>query len=486
MSTLPIVINRSPNAQLYDTALLTAYSLGATWIPDPDYALQKDPAFYEKASRDCVLRTAIEDRLHRVGGRDPMVVARAKDPASTLKAQIHEALLDEVDMFAQSNYALSKAVLQGAAYGYIEGERRFLSLAGTKPEWWWVPTRIRDVNWRRMRYATGMEQDPENPEGPRKRQVWMEIFSLDGHSWGRVRDTSRLIRFIYDDEESGLNHGLGIGAALYHYFAFKAKAIEEGMAGLERWARGLITAGISPGEKGMINLDNKQLRAAWIRVLEGEAGRHVIVHDKNDEIKPHFGGAEGHQIAMDMVQYFDDSMTRLLDGSLRPTGGGKGGDGLGSNRAQVEQETTESLVGFDRRILWETITRDLGGLIERANEPQFASVGCADARQPRYRPAPSDVHDPAEGRETLDCAKRNGIPMRRADVYEILGVQAPDLAQDDVFDFAPEPQPGFGGGFGDSQPFGEPEPSMSFMQRGRVLAMRRPRLALPRRRLVGV
>lgn len=432
IGSFPIDFNRSPNALYYDYALQAAWLAGSQWIPDPDYALHNDPVIYEKANRDPVIGHAVEQRLHDVAGREIFVVPRSQRPEDVLKAQIHSEMLEEIGLTTMSTYQLAKFAFQGAAYQFMEGRRQWAPLGNKAPEHWWMPRRLRDVGWRRIRYATDFEAEQDaagEPTGKKKRAVWMELFSIDGQQFKRVNDTSRFVRALYDDAEAGLNYGLGMMAALSHYFYFKEQVLAYGLQWLERWALGLVVAKIDASAPGAADLNNKKTRDAYLNVLKAMASRHQIAIDKRDEIEVVQNGADGYRAALEFVEYFDNAMVRRILSARLTTGGGAGEGSL--SRAEVEQDSSQTLIGYDRKLLFEYLTRDLGGAIERMNAPQFASLGLSRAKPPRYHPEPIERDNPTEAADIVTKLGPMGVPFKRSEVYEKTGFSMPS-ANDDV------------------------------------------------------
>lgn len=430
----PIQFARSPNALLYDYALAAAWQAGAGWIPDPDYALQKDPAVYEKAERDLVLGHAMQQRRLEIAARPILVQPASDDPADKLKAEVHKELLGEIEGLSTSLSLLAKAVFQAADYKYVEGERRWAAIGSKHRESWWFPKRLRDVGWRRVRYATDYAKERGAEEGaPRVRDTWMELFSLDSMNFVRVRDTSGFVRFVYEDSEAGLNYGIGMMAALAYTLWMKERSLEYGLQWLERWALGFVDVGIDCEASGGPDLNSRKVRDATLAVFRSMAARHVVVHDKRDDVKVHNPGSEGYMASLKFCDYFDSAMTRRVLGSRLPTGGGGGGDGLGSGlRAEVEAESTDLVVGTDRHRLFECLTRDLGRLVEIRNRPQFDALGILHARPPKYVPEPQERDDPDAAAKIIEVVSRVGVPLVRTEVYKNLGYSQPQ-DDDEVF-----------------------------------------------------
>lgn len=442
----PINFVRSPNALYYDYALAAAWQAGAGWIPDPDYALYKDPEIYEKASRDPLVGQAMEQRITDVAGRPIEPQARdPKNPKEMLKAKIHKELLDECGLLSMSMRQLAKFVFQAAAYQFIDGERRWMALGGTKQrEKWWVPTRLKDVGWRRVRYATDYVH---GDDGKRTRSTWMELFSIDGHNFVRLKDTRRFVRCLYDDSESGLNYGLGMMAALAHYLWMTEKVTMYGMQWLERWALGMLEVGVDAEAPGAKDINNTQIRNNYAAALRAMQGSHVLVHDLRDKVNTIQPAGESWRAALEFKRELQDCMVRRILSARLTTGGGAGEPAIGGgDRSGEEADATDSLVIYDRGLLFEYLTRDLGGMIEYANAPQFAAMGLADVRPPRYLPQPHERDDPIGAADQLQKLKGLKLQIPLREVHEKIGYSLPQEGEQVLDLGAPDPQAGPTGG----------------------------------------
>lgn len=441
----PINYIRSPNALYYDYALAAAWQQGAGWIPDPDFALAKDPEIYEKAMRDPLIAQAIEQRITDVAGRPIQCQPRdPEDPKQMAKAKIHQQILSECGLLSMSMRQLAKFVFQAASYQYIDGERKWLALGSKNRERWWVPTRLKDIGWRRIRYATDFANQPD---GTRKRVVWMELFSIDGHNFVRLKDTRKLVRCLYDDSEAGLNYGLGMMSCLAHYLWLTERVLMYGMQWLERWALGMLDVGVDAAAAGARDINNEKIRDNYAAALRRMQGGHVLVHDSRDTVEVIQPAGESWRAALEFKRELQDCLIRRILSARITTGGGAGEAGGigGEGRAGVEERAQESLTVYDRGLLFEYLTRDLCGFIEYANAPQFAAVGLADVPAPIYTPEPHEQDDPAGAADQLQKLRGLALKLPMKEVHKKIGYSQPKEGEAVLDLGAPDPNAAAGG-----------------------------------------
>lgn len=430
------IIPRTTLGDQYPFELSGIYRSGVR-ITDPDFALSQDPEVYEKAERDAKVKAVISDRKHSVAGRKWNLVAGDPDnEASKQKAKIVEHLLGRMKKFSELRFQLGKAIFRGSAHARIYGERRLLTINGITARWWY-PTRAREIDKRRFQWISHQE----NGRSVIRRELW----SVDRMRWEKIENPEFFIHHLYNDEEASLRHGHGLMQAIYFTFRAKMIVLEEGLAGLEKWARGMQ----------ILALDSTRIDAAsgqtlakiakeYVDILEKLRGRHILVHDKADELKHEDAPGTGSQIVQDMLNYLDNAITILGLGSVMPTSATTGGSFA---LAEIQENSSERLIQFDRDILAETITESLVALILRLNRPQFLAEGLADAEDPYFQIIQEKIEDPQKNAGVIRTALESQVPLRKDEVYQKLGFTQP-LDDDDVFSGIERSVPGLPPPFG--------------------------------------
>lgn len=384
------------------------------WIYDPDYALWQDQYVYEKLERDPVIQAAVRQRCHMVAGSRYRVMPASDDAADVALAGVMEALLARVENFAEARFELSRAFLTGTQWQRMVGETERLAVAGA-PGRWWVVRALRDVDKQRFRLARSI--------GGAAGEFEWEIYASADSRWVPV-NRAWYIKHTFNDVENRLRFGKGLAEALYYNLWAKQVVIEKGLDFLDRWAEGIVTVGIEGQRDAAVGDTNATHATDWVNAWRKMRSQHVLVHDKSDEVRVENAPAGGWSAAQEALRYFDESNTRLILGSLRPTGAQ--GETGSFAQASVEQDSTAALVRFDRHLLGEvTLTRDLLGMLQRANRINLMDRGLWRAQLPRIVLDDERPEAPDARRAALQSALSMGLAVRRDEAYEALGFTQP-------------------------------------------------------------
>lgn len=429
----------NPAQDQYVQALTAAYRHGFR-LYDPDLASASDPEIFDKIRQDPVVMAAIETRLHKVAGRRWRVEAnRPGNEQDKQAAGIMDDLWRQCQRFSESRYELASAVLFNRSFAFIQGRRAQDQLGeDTQARDWWQPHRLQDVDRRRFR------QVPEwldSEQGRKQLRTYTEMWSVRQGRWLRMAHPEWFVKHVYGDEEARLGYGRGLLEAIYTYLWAKEVVIQEGLQGLERFAQGFLLVKVDGARDGSTGRANDAIQASWREVIKKARARHGIVADKLDDVEMIHPSGEGTKQVEFFLRYLDDAITRLITGSVLPTGGG--GDGGSYARAEVEQDESEILVQYDRNLLDETLTRDAMGLVWNLNRPQLVAAGLADAKMPRFSTVQEPKVDPLDAVQIIGQALTNRIPLTQEEVYEVLGFSQPQEG-DPVFDGADLAAAGFG------------------------------------------
>jgi len=428
------MFQRAINSRLYAHALGVAYRNGVE-VYDPDYALAQDPEYWEKVQRDAVIKHAFEQRLHSVAGRDWSVVAGKRNPRKIDEdaAMLGEEIIDLVRGFTQSRYHLAKGVFLGETWGYMNGRRVPMTIGG-KLQNWWMPTHISDIDKRRIRPVPSWND--QRPAGE-KLQMRYELHDLESATWAPIHRNAPLIHFSYDNEESRLSHGRGLAEAIYFYHYAKGVVLREGLEGLEKWARGIVVAKIKSSSSSP--LDNEEVRDAYLAKLEDMRQGGSFAMDVEDELDVLWAGGAGHSQVFEWLRYLDEGITQLILGAVLPSGGGSD---VGSNaRAETEAETSETLVGYDRTVLYEALSDQMMRAIWYWNRKEIANLGLADAFVPRMTATSVDSTNPTETATQVATILQAGIPLVKSEVYDRLGWTMPTDSDDVIEGIEPPVDP---------------------------------------------
>jgi hypothetical protein len=416
-------------------------------LPDPDYALANDPYIYNKVMRDPVIASAIFQRLHSVAGNDWHIEASSDEEADKKAAEIVEDLLGHISKFVQARYELASGIIRGRSYAYIRGQRRRMKIAGTMAEWW-VPHILKDIDKRRLHYKPSRE--PTKAGGFDVSQV-LEYWSMRKNDWVEMTKEKRraLVVLTYQDREERLGYGEGLIVPIYHYFYAKGRIWQSSMEFLERYSQGIITAQVDPDRPGSVGKTNEEIVAEWHDVIDQMRARHALVYSKNDEMNIVEPSGSGANVGLDLLHYTDQCLTRLINGSIRPSGVDT--ETGARSQGEVEQETSDILISYDRELLDGALTEHLVRLVWEMNLPTLRGMGLGSAQMPKFATSQERREDPSEVATQVETLLRAGVHLSKSEVYERCGWRQPAKGEDILK--APE-QPQAPGGAPGASPFG--------------------------------
>jgi hypothetical protein len=436
------------------TGDLYAYALGAPVrsprLYDPDYVIRQDSEAYAKMRRDAHIAHILEMRKHLVAGRDWFLEPASPAAPDRKLATLLEALVKRTPRFANARFNLTEAVFKGSAWAKIYHAPTTIRLHGDdRPRTWDAVTAIRDAAKFRFRLYRPDDVSPADvlENGP----SWQwQIERPHKATWEPV-NLDEWVHHVYDDAEETLGHGRGVAESLFHYWKAKVDALTFGEQFLDRWANGLIHCGIDSLRAGAVgttvgpNRDDRTAAGkanAWANALNVMRHQHILVHDKSDDLGVVDPPSGGWNATKEAVEYYDGCMTRLVLGSVLPTNATEGGSyALG----QVQENSTEALIAYDRTLLEETITEQLVRRLWAWNFSVFNEMGLAEAEPPYFRIREERAGEPEKRAAIVVAARTAGVPLRKDEVYAQLGF-SPPAEGDDVLEWAPAPGAAGAGG----------------------------------------
>lgn len=413
-----MLLTRSSNADLYARVLASAYNAGPR-LWDPSYALAQDPESDDKILRDPVIRKCCEVRQLRAAGVEWHLKAASEDPVDLAWAKALEECIREVEQFTHARKNLADGIIKGRAYAYIEGDFDIGLYGDGAPRRWWIPRRFRDVDRRRFRKVVKTRTET------RILTTW-NIFSLAKRQWVALDETNDpgFIRFVYNDEEDTLGYGRGLIDSLYFPWFFRATALQEGIAGLERWAQGWVIGKIDGMRDGSTGKTNENVQQAFLDMLDAHKGRHSMAFDAKDEVQVIASGGEGHQIVRSLLDYVDGTIEGLVLHGRLPTGGGP--QDVGSfARAKVEQDSGDVLTTYDRECLQDPLTHQFVALVHDMNESVRVAMGLGRARCPTFVIGEEILPDPTARIDIATKLNAMGLDLKKDELYEGTGFTMP-------------------------------------------------------------
>lgn len=437
MATELRVHNQSQS--LYVRALSQAWRNNIQ-VYDPSLWLLRDAEAEEKMLRDADIAHAVDYRRHLIAGRQWTLVPRLEAaPEAELAVAVGTQLLESIRGFTGARFNLARAFLSGARFAQIHGMYRTLPLGDGKARQWWVPHRLEDLDKRIFRIV------PKN-DGKHIRAHWERWnVAVEKFEPQSQLDATFMIRHTYQDDQPSLGYGRGLREAIGWWWYAKQHVFEESLVAIERFAGGIFKAKVDGLRDAGTGKPNTELIAEWIEALENMRSRHVLVHDGADDIEIIQGSGEGWQMLSDMRNELRTSIFTLVLGSNLPTGASEGGSYAMAN---VQQDSTEALIQFDRETLEETLTEDLLGCLWFANHANLVELGIVE-QKPRFAIKQDKYEDPQKRAQVAQILNTMGVDLSLEDLLEQTGFRKPSPGEDLVEgreQIEPDPLGGFGGG----------------------------------------
>jgi len=411
---------RNQAAQVYTRALSSAWRNGVP-LHDPSLWLFRDPEVEEKMLRDADIRHAVGYRRHLIAGKDWSLVPRDEtNPIGCLAVHVGTTLLKEIEGFTQARMNLARAFFSGARFARIHGEPRILTLGDGKPRTWWVPTRLEDIDKRMYQIV------PHNDSGDLSAHWERWDVGEAAYEVETRRDALHTIKHVYQDDEASLGHGSALREALGWWWYAKEHVFQESLAAVEKFAQGVLTAKVDGARDAETGLPNNELIAEWTAVLEDLRARHVLVYDKADEIEILPGGGDGWQLLETIRAELRNTIYTLVMGANITTAANDGGSYA---LAEVQENSTEALIQFDRETLQETLSKSLIGCLWFRNHANLVELGI-EKEKPLFNVTQEKRQDPQERATVASTLSAMGVDLSLAEVLEQTGFSAPEPGED--------------------------------------------------------
>jgi hypothetical protein len=437
MTTELRVTNQSQ--QLYVSALSAAWR-ARDRVHDPSVWLVRDPEAEEKMLRDADIAHAIGYRRHLIAGRQwTLLAGDPEHERGDLAVDVGRKLIGHIKHFTAARMALARAFFSGARFARIHGKPMRLKIGDGKERTWWVPTRLADEDKRSYRIV------PTTKDG--SIEAHWERWAVGEQKWVPLTpaDAMDVIRHVYQDDQASLGHGRGLREALGWWWYAKTNIFDESMHASERHGQGGLIAKIDGLRDAASGMPNDKLVDAWIGVLEKMRAKHVLVIDREDSIEAMPTNSEGWQLLEGLRNELRTAIFTLVLGANLTTGASEGGSYA---LAEVQENSTEALVQFDRETLEETLTDDLLGSVWWHNWANLVELGIHD-QKPKFNITQDKKTDPQARATVAQTLHAMGVPLSMDELYEQTGFRKPEDGEDVL---APAPivnspsmsSPGFG------------------------------------------
>lgn len=411
---------RNQSQQLYTRAISQAWRNGIQ-LYDPSLWLLRDPEVEEKMLRDADIAHAVQYRKHLIAGRQWTCVPRVDgSPRASMSVAIANQLLDSIKHFTQARLNLARAFFSGSRFGRIHGVTRTLSLGDGKMRTWWTPTRIEDLDKRMFRIV------PTHKDGKLTAHWQRWNVAKDCFETETIEDAICTIRHVYQDDQSSLGYGRGLRDALGWWWYAKEHVFAESLQAVERFAQGILSAKVDGARNAETGLPNTELINQWRDVLEDLRARHVLVYDSSDDVQSVPIGGEGWQLLQQLRDELKSTIFTLVLGANLTTSANNGGSYA---LAEIQENSTEALIQYDRETLQETLTDDLLGCIWHKNHANLVELGIANEK-PRFKITQEKRQDPQQRAAVAQTLAGMGVALSMQDVLDQTGFRKPEPGEE--------------------------------------------------------
>ena len=439
------LFRRTANGDLYAINLGAIIQDGQR-IWDPSYSLSKDPEIWEKAQQDAVVSGAIERALLGVAGHEWDLEPFSDDHWDVKLAEVLTPLMQRIPRFYEARKNLAEARFQGSAFAKMTGDFQKIRLHDGNKRRWWVPSRLVDIDRRRLRAIAHRQDDGAY-------SFSFEMYSPGRKSWEEVDPKFPLVSHVYCDNESRLGFGRGVMDSIYFATYTRAVVLKDGLQGLRRWAQGLMVATVDLAASGGVDETNEDIRDGIKSGLLEMLGDNVLVVGEGDKIELHQTSGTGHSIVDKMLDRVERELNTRIEGTPISTMDGDGGGSKALGQEHGAREHAQRR--FDRQSLGESLG-SVVKFVQTMNRATLAEIHpkLASANAPRFTISESRNEDPKENAEVAKIALESGVALPLKDYHERIGWRQPDEGEDVVEPIQPPTAgaPGMGGMFGDPGP----------------------------------
>jgi len=443
---------RTPSQEQYGRALAQAYRLFR--IPDPSFAVANELSIDAKLLLDAGINHAFTFRWLLIAGTKYGVQPPPNaTPQDALLAGIQNEMVGRVKKLPEAVRNLARGDLSGARFGSPRWRMEPMTIDG-KTMLWAIPSTIADMDKSQFRLVTDSQWG--NGSGDtRKVRVSSQAFDIHKDDWVNIVEPWRYLKHVVNDTQEYFGYGRGLRDALFYNWYAKSQLLVSMTEAADRFGVGYVDVGIDGLRDADSGMPNPQVVSDWLAVLKDMRATGAFVRDKNDELNMLESSGTGWKLMTELWELLSGDADRLILGARLPTGGGDSGVGSLA-RAEVEKDSTTSIIKACRKSLEETFSCDLLGAFNRLNVRNLAAYGLTDARSGTFTIG-DDEDDIAEGKssdERATAALDAGLTLKRSEAYDAFGFTPPEPG-DEIIETAPEPPPMMPPGMAPGQP-GQP------------------------------
>lgn len=417
MTSLSLQTANNQAQNLYNAWLTAAYRNGEQLF-EPGVWLQRDPEVEDKMLRDADIKHAVGYRQSMIAGSDWEIQPdEPRGSLGPLTKEVGTALVKRIKGFTKARRNLAIAFFSGARYARIHGQHMRLDIGDGKWRTWWVPVRLEDMRKHVLRIK------PHN-DGENVSAHWQQWNVAKGE-WQDLKrsEATEIIRHIYDDDQETLSLGKGLREALGWIWYAKTNVFQDNLSAISRYGGGLLKVAVDGFRQAIENKSNEDVVRDYTRMYQRMRESGILIHDANDTITVEDGNGQGWQLMQDLRQELRSTIFTLVLGANLTTSADKGGSYA---LAEVQQDSTELIVNYDREALEESLSDGLMRCVWSKNRINLVELGIADSC-PRLGIVNAKRQDPqlrAEVARTMSVDM--GLPLAEEEVYEQTGFRVPE------------------------------------------------------------
>ena len=418
----------------YATKFATELVKGRRYITDPDIALAADPDAYSKLKTETSIYAKAEKRAGRAASADWSVTAPNDDVYEPVAKLIGE-LFKGIKRLPVALKTLSlNSTIRGRSIARIEGKIATKKLKGDfVARNWWIPTRLKDVNKRRMR----INHVPEDEQQPGGSEFYWAIQDLRTYKWYKIGGpdatpglrTIDYVEAIFGNDEEDLGYGHGLMRSLYHSYFMKTHATMYQLEGAETWAFGktvVKTPRNQMSSNSLVGADsvddgfsqtltqNRNLARSIKDMIRDD----VIAINSEQEIEVLSRPESGVESVTTIIDRIDNDFAELILGRRK-----------GENH---EWDIDPDIVVWDRMVLENAVNEHLMYAVLFHNRANFEALGWTLEElvdNVEWTIARQSILDTETLGNNMMRAQALGAPVHRNDVYTFLSLTP--VADDD-------------------------------------------------------
>jgi len=463
----------------YLSDLIVQMNSSRRYILDPSFSYTRDPDYHRKVWREPVIAKAIWTRATNVVGGDWYL--EDADEESAPLTEVFKQLIGKCSRFQESLIHMAFAFFTGSEWCKIDPKFDAIDplKMGSKDQWWFMQ-RLRPMDRSRFHLEFHDEEDRRYWEWAIGNPILARTEVIPPEEWHLY------VRHVWLDWEHQYGYGWGIGDGMAVNWEIKQTLKRYLATGLERFAWPWIivkTDEESEPVTASLGASHVTDRLVFEKIRKmRQAG--ILRMDTSDEITTLDMGTTGNQIILNAIDYIDkENVEYILGASAQVGGHGIQAQAGAYASDQVEADSSDAYMGYDRTVLDETCTEQVISRLSHFNQIPISRLGIAENGIPYSQMRPPKFHlgrkkrdDPMNALMEAQGIQQLGYKVDMGDLSERVGWK---LEEDPMAGMGGMGMPGFGampqaGMPGEEQPQeGQEETENFFEARSKASAVQR-------------